>query len=486
MGFAVGADTEEIADAALRLVKVEFDVREFVLDQKDALADGSPITQPDISPDTNVMDIESTDKGNIEDGFSQADNIIEFDAHRTENTWAGVEAHSSIATWKGDYLEVVSHTQFPNGLIQNWLRDTFAIPLNHFNITTHYSGGSFGSGNNAQVHTLYVAIILAKKTGKTVKTIMDASVSHFWGSGDDQAYVHFKVGYKNNGVVTAVELNSIFAQKFGVPIWNHLWENTRIPNIRSTQTHLRVNRGMADAYRCEQRAGCIVQGILFDKVADALGMDPTDIALVNDGAEGHAMSELSEFRIKYGFPDTDSLKKCIEDGKKAIDWESKWHLPGTKKLENGKMHGIGFVWDHEWNSLAGGANAAIFIKVDGTASIVTQKCDSGPNGETAYCQIAADELGFRYEDVALRPFYDVGYQLMGMASSMNLCTNGWTVRKAARKAKQQILETATTEGHQLDPLGIPAYIAFPGLTPDDLDIKDSVFSRRLIQITKSL
>jgi xanthine dehydrogenase molybdenum-binding subunit len=91
--------------------------------------------------------------------------------------------------------------------------------------------------------------------------------------------------------------------------------------------------------------------------------------------------------------------------------------------------------------------------------------------ETAYCHIAADELGMRYEDVVLRPHKDTGFALMTPDGSCNLCTNGWVVRRAARKARQELLEFAAN-GYQEKTLSSPP--AFPGYQPEDLDVKNSV------------
>ena len=68
------------------------------------------------------------------------------------------------------------------------------------------------------------------------------------------------------------------------------------------------------------------------------------------------------------------------------------------------------------------------------------RCDNGVCAETAYCQIAADELGFRYEDVQYRPFEEAGFTPMTPDSSTNLAVNGWAVRNAARQLKRKILE----------------------------------------------
>jgi xanthine dehydrogenase molybdenum-binding subunit len=150
-------------------------------------------------------------------------------------------------------------------------------------------------------------------------------------------------------------------------------------------------------------------------------MDPTELALKNDGAEGHDITWLNERKKELGFKVRDSLRECIESGKKAMDWDKKWHAPGAKKLSNGKMHGLGFTWTHEWDDSGGSSEVAIYIeRNDGTATIFGCRADGGQNAETTYCQIAADEIGLKVEDVHYKPYVDAGFYTMTPDTSTNL------------------------------------------------------------------
>ncbi|MBA7617371.1 4-hydroxybenzoyl-CoA reductase subunit alpha [subsurface metagenome] len=174
-----------------------------------------------------------------------------------------------------------------------------------------------------------------------------------------------------------------------------------------------------------------------------------------------------------GFQVRDSLRECIEKGKAAIGWDKKWHAPGKKRLPNGKMSGLGFAWTHEWEDSAGSSEMAIRIeRNDGTATIFGCRADVGLNAETAYCQIAADELGMRIEDVHYWPQIDAGFFTMTPDSSTNMSVNGFAIRNCARLLKRKILEAATSP-RAATQLG-SASPAFPGKKPEELDIKESV------------
>jgi CO/xanthine dehydrogenase Mo-binding subunit len=195
--------------------------------------------------------------------------------------------------------------------------------------------------------------------------------------------------------------------------------------------------------------------------------------LINDGADGHDMEWLNKKKAENGFPVRDSLKECIEKGKAAIDWDKKWHPPGTKILPNGKLHGIGFTWTHEWEDSAGTTELGLRIeRNDGSATFFFCRADVGVDGESAYRRIAADELGFNYENIHFKIQMDAGFYGMTPDSSTNLCINGWAVRHAARIMKQRILEVATAPSSKTQRVSYPPL--FPDCKPEDLDIKDGV------------
>jgi xanthine dehydrogenase molybdenum-binding subunit len=126
------------------------------------------------------------------------------------------------------------------------------------------------------------------------------------------------------------------------------------------------------------------------------------------------------------------------------------------------MHGIAFTWDHDWDDVRGTGSAAVLIQNDGSVSIIAQHSDIGLNPWTTYCQIVADELGVKYEEVEINPFdLNQGFALMSPDGSCNLGSNGYVVKKAAQKAKKMLLDLAAEKFGE-------------GLSEDDLDVKDSI------------
>jgi xanthine dehydrogenase molybdenum-binding subunit len=479
VGAAVAADTEDIAEEALSLIEIEWEERPFLLDPVAACEPGAVLVYPERFPDGNHWNsgvLNAIEEGDVKKGFAEADKVFEFRFDRTANTWVGPERPCGVWKWNADCPEIWLKHQRPH-LSKSRICDWFGgIPMNKIKIHAPHQGASFGGW--AQIDwnlgPLWCAAKAAKMTGRPVKYIFTRREDFFGGASDEGAYF-VKVGFKNDGTVTAVD-----STHYGsCQIWPvfypglHLHDNTRIPNIKTETKSVWLNKGHTVPTRCEQLPPSTIQTLVFDRVAAELGMDPTEVALKNDGAKGHDTDWLNAQKKERGFQVLDSLKECIDKGKAAIKWNEKRHKPGANKLPNGRMHGMGFGWDHEWGDSSGSAEFAIRIeRTDGTASLLSAGSDNGVDAENSYCQVAADELGFRLEDVHYDSHDYPGFYRMTPDSSTNMSETGWAVRHAARILKQKILESATSPSSPSQRGSFRP--AFPDTKPEDLDIRDSV------------
>ncbi len=478
VGAFVVAESEEIAEEALKQIRVEWNIRPFVLDPEEAARPGAPVSNPEARPgsNTDTENIVIEKLGDVEQGFAEADKIIEFEFKKGLDTWIGPEVPCGVFRWNGDHAEVWLKQQRPHiskRHIASWYG---GIPMNKIDIHMLYQGASFGGWSQAawNLGGTYCAGLVAKRLGRPVKWTFSRREDFFGGEMDEGVY-RYKVGVKNDGTITAVYAHSLVTNQ-ALPVFGivrHIMENTKIPNLYGKSEGVLINTGPNLATRCEMNSNCHSMTQVFARAAEAVGMDPTEVALKNDGAEGHDMEWLNKRKAEMGFEVRDSLRECIEKGKAAIGWDEKWHLPGTKKLPNGKMHGLGFNWSHEWDDSGGTAEIAIYLeRNDATATILGCRCDCGVNAETAYCQIAADELGLRIEDVRYKGQIDAGFFAMTPDTSTNMSVNGAAVRHCARLLKQKILALAVEPRGKTQLNEFPP--AFPGKKPEELDIRDSV------------
>ncbi|MCX6007716.1 MAG: molybdopterin-dependent oxidoreductase, partial [Chloroflexi bacterium] len=384
VGAAVAAETEDIAEEALSLIQIEWEERPFMLDPVKASEPGAPLTFPERYIDGNHWNRGAYDEllhGDMKKGFAEADKVVEFTINRTANTWVGPERPCGVWKWNGDYAEIwLKHQRIhlSKSRISEWFG---GIPMSKIEIHSPYQGASFGGWCQIDwnLGPLWCAALVSKRTGRPVKYIFTRREDFFGGSMDEGTYL-VKVGFKNDGTITAVEavlyhVNAIW------PVFSpvlHLHDNTRIKNLRGQSKSIWVNKGHTVPTRCEMLPPVLTQTLVFDRVAAELGMDPTEVALKNDGCMGHDMEWVREEKKKRGFPGRDSLKECIDQGKAAIKWDDKWHKPSAKRLPNGRMHGIGFTWTHEWEDSKGSSEFAIRIeRTDGTAALLGMGADNG-------------------------------------------------------------------------------------------------------------
>jgi CO/xanthine dehydrogenase Mo-binding subunit len=352
--------------------------------------------------------------------------------------------------------------------------------MNKITVHTLFQGASFGGWVQVQwnMGPLYCAGLVARRTGRPVKYLFTRR-EDFYGQSMDNGTYYLKVGYKKDGTITAVEAREVQANQQW-PFFSclrHVKDNTCIPNLYSIIESIWVNRGPAVPTRCEMLPAALGITEVFSRVAAKLEMDPVELALKNDGAEGKDVAWLDREKEERGFPKRDSLKECVEKGKAAIGWDEKRHAPGAKRLPNGRMHGMGFAWTHEWDDSLGTGEMAIRLeRHDGTATILSNGCDNGVDAESTYCQIAADELGMKLEDVHYNPQRDVGFFRMSPDSSTNCSVNGYAVRHSARILKKMILEAAVAPSSQTQRGSYRA--AFPDTRVDELDIEESVIYKK--------
>jgi CO/xanthine dehydrogenase Mo-binding subunit len=472
LGIIVVAESELTCDQALKLIKIEWEPLPVIMDPEEALKPGAPVLFPEMSSDGNLRKEMVHTWGDVEEGFKEADRVVEFKVFHDEINWGGTEGGVSVAEWKGDNLEVWHHCQDPESEGQNMLARY--TTENKINLHVLHQGGIFGSTTHLAVGATMdmMATLAARRTGRPVKALYDGS--HFHGLEEACGYYLYKIGFKNTGKITAVDIHYIGVCLLGVGFKLH--DATNIPNIRCTDSSVFVNRGgngpmRAGAMECE------VVTSVFEHVAGELGMDPTKVAMINDGCQGKDMAWVNEnVKKPQGFDATrDSLKEVLEAGKKAIDWDNKWHLPGARKLPNGKYHGIGMVWFEAWRVTSQFRfikKIGLVMRRDGTVLMINRRSETGTHGTSTYPQIVSDESGIRYEDIQNRHHHDAGFDLGVVGNSSGMLWNSPGLVRVARKLKQQILEFAVVPRPLFLGGNAPAF--FPGKKVEELDIKDSI------------
>ncbi|MDD5402365.1 MAG: molybdopterin-dependent oxidoreductase [Dehalococcoidales bacterium] len=472
VGAMVVAETEAICDRALRLLEVEWEEQPFILDWHEALEDGASLTRPDLNAENNIHVQKPTVIGDVEAGLAESDNIIEFTVEAEEDAPIGPEPLSFVASPRGEQVDIWYHGQCQQMVHESLatLRNYTGWGMDKIRCFYPFNGGTWGAGGAWHTEIARLALIAAKRNNKPVKLVCD-NESLMQRPGERAGSFQYTIGYNDDGIINAVKLKSVYNSDFGDQV-NKIDKCTKIPNIYCLDVKPYLNRG---PYACFKHGleACSVVHMVFGHVAAALNMDPTQLAILNDGSYQHDWDWIKEnVKKPLGFPmDRDSLKECIQAGKQAIDWDNKIHEPGAKILPNGNYHGIGFVWTLGWQN-AGMRRASIgfYINWDGTLNVQGTRAVVGVNGETTYAMVIASELGIKFEDISFQR-HDSLFAQASAGNSENMNNNvAWAVR-ASKKMKQLLLEAAIKPGVPGWAGPPPAF--FPDKSVDDLDIKDS-------------
>jgi CO/xanthine dehydrogenase Mo-binding subunit len=511
MGVAVAADTEEICDCALRLMKIEWEERPFILDMEESAKPNAPKIMPEVrkmgfgfggnngnneTKSPNIITTEESEIGDVKKGFEEADKIIEYTVKREMNSPAGVEAMACVAQWRNDSLDLWVHHQanpqsnlsssgmgFPGmGAMFGSGRNNGQSPFPHWSkitVTFPYQGSWFGGLAWLAYSTLFVrlAATLAKRAGgKPVKILYDES--NFYCGGDEAGTYKCKVGAKKDGTITAYHWHMSGVRN---PAVDKTFECTKIPNILGTQEWALTNKGHQECFR-HGAASCVPHNVMFDRVSAEFGLDPTEVALINDGCQGKDWNWITEYQKKNGFPQRHSLKEVIEIGKKAIEWNKKWHPPAARKLANGRLHGMGFTSVNEWHwgagmmSFVSSSNACLMFQ-EGKVTIVGLRCDMGIDTESAYRHCVAAEMGMKYEDILIQEQRsdNSAFTLAQPAGSSGTVNATPQLIYAARELKKKILERAASGSGMGFMMPMPGRKPAPSnKKPEDFDIVDSM------------
>jgi CO/xanthine dehydrogenase Mo-binding subunit len=421
------AEDEEVCEDALKLIEVEYTKLPFVLDPEEALKPGAP----KVHPRGNLWKDRPSlyERGDIQQGFRDADMVVE-EVFRTQAALHNcLETHGSVALWEGDHLTVWDSTQHIFG-VRAQMAQFLQLPLDKVRVIKHFMGGGFGSKNHVGKYTL-LAALGARMTGRPVKIILDRHEENLATGNRPASIQHLRIGSKRDGTLTAIHLVAYSAAGAFViippPVGGPVRQLYTCPNVKTEQYVVLTHSGPMSAFRGPGYVeGTFALESLMDELARKLGMDPLDLRLKN----------YSEINQITGQPySAKGLREAYARGAEAIGWV------GRKKGSQGtKRRGFGMA-SQIWGG-SGGPPAYAFVKInpDGTAALVTGTQDLGTGTKTALAQIAAEELGLSLARVTV----EIGDTQTGpyspiSAGSMTLASMGPAVRFAAYDARQQLL-----------------------------------------------
>lgn len=460
-GVVVVAINEEVCKKALDLVEVEWTVLPFILDPREGLRPGAPIIRPDMNPTGNVggntFGAPNTwETGSVEEGFKQADYTIEYDWALNNFCQLRPMPPAYISYWDYDpwgndggqkTCYVTHHQHFPDNGAYGSARRGMDLNEDNIRALTPYMAARYCDFVEKR-GALLTPVLSRRLDGVPVR--MASNRRYAFDANVPQSYVHARLGFTEDGVITAVQghnvhqagLRSGYSDKTSghlvLPPSMNGYRMVNCENVYCNMEQVLTNGTGATADPGQHQVDQV--NLAFAVIADKLGVDPTEIMMKNM----HTTAP--------------SLETCMAEGKEAIGWDEKWHLAGQKTLEDGRLHGIAarLCFSQTWGMISYNVNLA--LRFDGKVYMPYTEGQVGTYWPEGVRMVIAEELGMKLEDVIVyyAPHFP-NWQQGDATDRGSTCT--WAAKEAACLLRTKLLEAAS---------------GMLGVTPDELDIVDSV------------
>ncbi|PKB81307.1 MAG: oxidoreductase [SAR202 cluster bacterium Io17-Chloro-G9] len=435
---AVAAVNPHVAEEAIRLIKVEYQQLPAVLNVQDAMEEGSQLLHDDLytsylgeksEKPSNVAAHLYFDKGDIEQGFDQADIVVEREFH-TEMVHQGyIEPHNSTAFWNADGQVTIWCSTQGAFMIRNSVADVLRYPVSKIKVIPTEIGGGFGGKITAYLEA--VSALLSRKCGQPVKTVMTRT-EVFEASGPAPgSWMKVKMGAAKDGRITAAHVT--LAYEAGAYPGSPVMAGTScalscydLENGRVEGYDVLVNKPKTAAYRApgSPQAAFAVESVI-DEICEKLALDPLDVRIKNAAKEGTRRVEGPVAR-KIGFVE------CLEAAK------SHDHL---KQPVQGKNRGRGIACGF-WMNRGFQSSVTMTVQYDGTISLLMGSVDIGGT-RASIAQQTAETLGIAYEDVhpTVVDTDSIGFTFVTGGSRTSFAT-GLAAIGAAEDVKEQMVKRA--------------------------------------------
>ena len=446
---AVAAISMGAAVAALPLIRVDYVELPFVADMNRARDPAAPLvyshaTGPPGHPsgfpaaanlplNGNVRGPAIVKRGDVSQGFAQADVVVEGDYSTEVQTHCCLEPHAIVADWRHDGLTVFMSTQFTAG-VRAELAEEFGLPLNKVRVVVDAMGGGFGSkstlGNYGRV-----AVELSRQAKAPVKLFLEREEEQIDAGNRPGTRQRLRVGAKREGTLSAISLESYGTAGVGLGggVGNNAEALYACPNFQGAQHDVFINAGPGCAMRAPGNTpGGFALEQTIDALSETLGLDPLSL---RDRIDPSAVRR-EERRI----------------GAARIGWQRR-HAPGADR--GAVKRGLGVAQSLWGANVQTNASCEVRVMRDGSVEVLSSVQDIGTGITTVLAQTVAEVLGLRPDQITVRigdTEYPPGGPSYGSRTTASVTP---PARTAAWRVRQELLgEAALALNAGLDQLAM--------------------------------
>ena len=445
---AVAAASAHAAEEALKLIAVDYEVLPPVMDAKAAMQPDAPLVHErlagmttasiraggvldddDPQNGTNIANHFEFKLGDLDQGFQDADVIVEKETATVAVHQGYIEPHCGTAQWHEDGSLTIWSSSQGQFMVRDYTARLVGIPVSKVKAIPMEIGGGFGA--KLTVYMEPVAALLARKAGAPVKMSMSRTEVFEATGPTSGTYIKVKLGATRAGRITAAAATLIFeAGAFpGSPVPGGaqcMMSAYDIPNAYIEGYDVVVNRPKTSAYRAPgSPAAAFALETAIDEICEKIAMDPIDFRLLNSSKEG-VRRATGPLMPKVGFVET------LEAAKAHPHWSAPL---------NGPYRGRG-VASGFWGNNTGPSSAVALVQPDGTVSLTEGSPDIGGT-RASVAQQLAEVLGIAVEDVnpQIADTDSIGFTSNTGGSGVTFKT-GLAAYTAAQDIKQQMIERA--------------------------------------------
>ncbi|MDE0873964.1 MAG: xanthine dehydrogenase family protein molybdopterin-binding subunit [Acidimicrobiales bacterium] len=390
---AVAATTRELAEAAAKAVDVSYEVLPHVLTVDEAMADNAPLlhenmmtkgVEPAPEQPSNIASRIVHERGDLEQGFGEADVVIEKEFTTKPVHQGYIEPHAAVADANNDGRANIWCSSQGHFAMRAYTATVLGVSQGTLKVTAAEIGGGFGGKTVIYLEPL--AVRLSQRAGRPVKLVMDRDEVFRATGPTSGTRIKVKMGISNSGELTAAEVWMAFeaGAYAGSPVGAAgmtVIAAYDIPHFLVEGYDVVCNKPRVAAYRAPgaPMAAFAVESVL-DELARSIDMDPIEVRLANAAVEGTQASYGPKFP-RIGFVETlEAIKE---------------HPNYTAELGPNQGRGVaaGFWFNAGMNS-----SATVHINENGTATVVTGSPDIGGSRQSM-ALMAAEELGIPYESI---------------------------------------------------------------------------------------
>ncbi|MBM4005155.1 MAG: xanthine dehydrogenase family protein molybdopterin-binding subunit [Planctomycetes bacterium] len=437
---AVAADNIHIAEEAVKLIQVEYEILPPEMDVVKAMRSGASILHDDLrtefaspssgdSGPTNVAKQYLFEKGDVAAGFSRSEVVVEREFDTATVHQGYIEPHNATALWNPDgKITVWMSTQGAFSARQQ-TAEVLRVPVSSVKVVPMEIGGGFGG--KIPIYLPPVAAVLSRKSGRPVKLVMQRA-DVFEATGPTPgSHIRLKMGVSKDGKIQAAEAWMAFEAGAypGSPVGMAcmcVFACYDIPNGRIEGYDVCVNRPRTFAYRApgSTHVAFAIESVI-DEICQKIGIDPAEFRLKNGAREGTRRVDGPTFP-RVGMVET------VE----AIKNSAHYRTPLTGK-NRGRGIASGF-----WFNVGLKSSVTATVNNDGTVSLVEGSTDIGGTRTSIAMQLA-ETLGIAAEDVnpTVADTDSVGYTDITGGSRVTFAT-GIAAVEAAKEIQRQLVERA--------------------------------------------